>query len=90
MSAFRLVAPRKQGRLLPIVKRMKEIQISKEPIELNKLLKFENLVASGGEAKVIIKEGLVTLNGSVETQVRKKVMAGDTISFQGQEYTVRL
>ncbi len=69
---------------------MKEIKISKEPIELNKLLKFENLVASGGEAKVIIKEGMVSLNGEVETQVRKKVMAGDTISFQGQDYTVRV
>lgn len=69
---------------------MKEIKISKEPIELNKLLKFENLVASGGEAKGIIKEGMVSLNGEVETQVRKKVMVGDTITFQGQKYTVRL
>ena len=69
---------------------MKEIKISKEPIELNKLLKFENLVASGGEAKVMIKQGMVSLNGEVETQVRKKVMAGDTITFQGQDYTVRV
>lgn len=69
---------------------MKEIKIFQEPIELNKLLKFENLVASGGEAKGIIKEGMVSLNGEVETQVRKKVMAGDTITFQGQKYTVRL
>jgi ribosome-associated protein len=69
---------------------MKEIKISKEPIELNKLLKFENLVASGGEAKVVIREGLVSLNGSVASQLRKKVVAGDKIQFQGQEFTVKL
>ena len=69
---------------------MKEIKISKEPIELNKLLKFENLVASGCEAKVVILEGLVSLNGSVASQLRKKVVAGDKIQFQGQEFTVKL
>ncbi len=69
---------------------MNEILIHKEPIELNKLLKFENLVASGGEAKVMIQEGQVSVNGSVETQVRKKVVVGDKIEFQGQAFTVKL
>ena len=69
---------------------MNEILIRKEPIELNKLLKFENLVASGGEAKVMIQEGQVSVNGSVETQVRKKVFVGDKIEFQGQAFTVKL
>ena len=69
---------------------MKEIQISNEPIELNKLLKFENLVASGGEAKFIINQGLVSVNGTIETRKRKKIIAGDTIEFQGETYQVKL
>ena len=40
--------------------------------------------ASGGEAKMVISEGLVLVNGKVETRKRKKIVAGDTIEF-GQE-----
>jgi len=50
-------------------------------IELNKLLKAENLVATGGEAKFLIKNGEVYLNGEVELQVRKKIRKGDVIQF---------
>jgi ribosome-associated protein len=42
---------------------MREIEISEEPIELYKILKFENMVASGGEAKYVIYEGQVLVNG---------------------------
>ena len=63
---------------------MRDVQIKSEPVELYKILKFENLVMSGGEAKHAIAQGLVTLNGQVETRKRKKVFAGDVISF-GQE-----
>lgn len=69
---------------------MREVEISNEPTELYKILKFEGLVASGGEAKHVIAEGLVLLNGVVETQKRKKVLAGDTIGFAGEELNIKL
>jgi len=57
----------------------------KEYIELNKLLKIHNLVGSGGEAKVRIREqGEATVNGEVEVQVRKKLRAGDRVEFAGE------
>ena len=41
---------------------MKEIEITREPVELYKILKFENIVSSGGEAKTVIDEGQVMVN----------------------------
>jgi len=63
---------------------MKDVELSKEPVELYKILKFEGMVASGGEAKHVITEGQVTVNGMVETQKRKKIVSGDIIEF-GEE-----
>ena len=63
---------------------MREVEISKEPVELYKILKFEGLVASGGEAKKVIAEGYVFVNGAVETQKRKKIVSGDIVEF-GEE-----
>lgn len=63
---------------------MREVEISKEPVELYKILKFEGMVSSGGEAKSVIAEGLVLVNGEVETRKRKKIVSGDIIEF-GQE-----
>ncbi len=63
---------------------MRYVEIKKEPVELYKILKFENLVMSGGEAKHMIADGLVKLNGKVETQKRKKILSGDIIEFQGE------
>ena len=60
---------------------MRELEISEEPIELYKILKLENWVASGGEAKMVIAEGRVTVNEKVETQKRKKILSGDVIGF---------
>ena len=57
------------------------VEISSEPVELYKILKFEGMVASGGEAKQVISEGLVQVNGKVETRKRKKIVSGDTIEF---------
>jgi ribosome-associated protein len=60
-----------------------------EFIELNKLLKLLSLVGSGGEAKVRIREeGEATVNGEVETQVRKKLRAGDRVRFGGEEVLI--
>ena len=66
------------------------IVIQAEPIELCQLLKFAGLVESGGAAKQAISDGLVQLNGAVETQKRKKIMAGDRVSFDGQTLVVSL
>ncbi len=60
---------------------MKDVEITREPIELYKLLKFEGLALSGGEAKALIAEGRVLLNGVVETQKRKKLVSGDCIEM---------
>ena len=60
-----------------------QIEIEQQPIELYKLLKIANLVSGGGEAKVLISEGYVLLNGEVETQKRKKILSGDIIEFNG-------
>ena len=67
---------------------MKEIVITREPVELFKILKFENLAASGGEAKAMIEYGLVLVNGLVETQKRKKIVSGDIIEVMNTEYKI--
>jgi ribosome-associated protein len=69
---------------------MKEIEISEEPIELYKILKLENLAASGGEAKVLIGEGLVKVNGKVETQKRKKIFSGDVVEYDNQKIRIKI
>lgn len=62
------------------------IELTRQPIDLYKILKFEGLVGSGGEAKAAIAEGYVTVNDEVETLKRKKIVSGDTISFNGVFY----
>lgn len=59
------------------------VQISGEFIELNKLLKFEGLVESGAQAKQIIAEGYVLVNGEVATQTRKKIFHLDLVEVNG-------
>ena len=69
---------------------MNKIHIRSEPVELFKILKFEGLAASGGEAKQVIAQGLVHLNGSVETQKRKKIKSGDQININNESFIVVL
>ena len=68
---------------------MRVVEINREPVELYKILKFEGLVASGGEAKLLIGDGQVTVNGEVETRRRKKIVGGDVIAFRGEQLQVR-
>ena len=63
---------------------MREVEISKEPLELYKILKFEGMVSSVGEAKSVIAEGQILVNGRVETRKRKKIVSGDIVEF-GEE-----
>jgi ribosome-associated protein len=69
---------------------MREIEISEEPIELYKILKFKNMVDSGGEAKHVIFEGQVKVNGKVETRKRKKIFSGDVVEFGENKIRVRV
>ena len=56
-------------------------ELESEFVELYKILKFEGLADSGGNAKQAIAEGRVSVNGEVETRKRKKIKAGDQIDF---------
>jgi ribosome-associated protein len=67
---------------------MKEIEVTKVPIELFKILKFAGLAESGGEAKSFIERGQVLLNGATETQKRKKIVSGDIIEFNEESFKI--
>ncbi len=69
---------------------MQEIEINREPVELYKVLKFEGIVASGGEAKLLISDGQVRVNGNVETRKRCKLRVGDVIQFMDEQYVLKL
>lgn len=68
----------------------REVVINKQPVELYKILKFEGLCSSGGEAKAAVEAGLVKVNGVVETQKRKQVNAGDTLSYANETLLLTL
>lgn len=68
---------------------MIKVELTKEPVELYKILKFEGLVASGGEAKSFIAAGQVSVNGEVETRKRRKIVSGDVIDFAGDQLHIR-
>ncbi len=57
-------------------------------IDLDQFLKLTGLVATGGEAKLMIQGGEVMVNGEVETRRRKKLRAGDEVIFDGECYVV--
>lgn len=65
-----------------------KIKISTEFIKLDALLKFASLVGSGGEAKSLIHDGQVLVNGEVCTMRGKKIRPGDKVSLGGNEVTV--
>ena len=67
---------------------MEKITIDTEYIKLDSLLKFAAVVGTGGEAKYVISEGMVTVNGEVCTMRGKKLRPGDKVSFQGLDFEV--
>ncbi len=66
------------------------ISIEKEPIELYKVLKLADLAPSGGQAKYMIAQGKVRLNGGIETRKRKKIVSGDQIECQGRVFRIKV
>lgn len=63
---------------------MEQIKLKGEFIKLGQALKAANLVDSGVMAKLVIQDGLVQVNGKVETQRGKKLVGGDIVSFEGE------
>lgn len=66
----------------------KEISITTEFIKLDALLKFSGLAFTGGEAKLLIQEGNVLVNGEICTMRGKKIRSGDTVSVNGEEVSI--
>ena len=65
------------------------VAITTEFIKLQDLLKLANLVGTGGEAKIVIQNGDVSVNGEVCTQRGKKIRPGDDVEAEGLHYGVR-
>ena len=67
---------------------MEEIKIRDEFIKLGQLLKLADMVQDGVEAKYVIADGLVKVNGEVDDRRGRKVYEGDIVSYDGQEIKV--
>lgn len=67
---------------------MEKITIKDEFIKLGQAMKLAGLVDSGLDAKTVIRDGQVKVNGIVETQRGKKIVPGDTFTFEGRTVTV--
>ncbi|MFP6753009.1 MAG: RNA-binding S4 domain-containing protein [Pirellulaceae bacterium] len=59
-----------------------------ETIRLDQFLKLCQVVATGGQAKVLIQGGEVLVNGEQETRRRRQLVAGDKVQFDGEQYEV--
>ena len=68
---------------------METIEIKDEYIKLGQLLKLSGLVDSGLEAKIVINNGEVSLNGVKELQRGKKIKDGDIVDFRGNQIRVK-
>ena len=67
---------------------MEAIQISDEFIKLGQAMKLAGLVESGVEAKEVIQEGLVMVNGETDTRRGRKLYGGDIVLFDGEEIRI--
>lgn len=67
---------------------MEIIKLRDDFIKLGQAIKAANLVGSGVEAKFVIQDGLVKVNGQVELQRGKKLVDGDIVEFEG--YTIKI
>ncbi len=67
---------------------MEKVKVRGEFIQLNQFLKLENIAMSGGDARSMIEEGLVKINGEVTSVIRKKLYTGDTVEVDGTIYQI--
>lgn len=67
---------------------MIKIKLREEFIKLGQAIKAANLVESGVEAKMVIQEGLVKVNGETDTRRGKKIFAGDIVDYNGEQIKI--
>ena len=67
---------------------MEIIKLREDYIKLGQAIKAANLVESGVEAKEVIQDGLVEVNGEVDTRRGRKLVAGDVVTFDGEEIKI--
>lgn len=67
---------------------MQIVTIKDDFIKLGQALKLAGFVMSGVDAKFVIQDGLVKLNGQVETQRGKKLVDGDVVEYDGKEFKI--
>ena len=67
---------------------MQVIKLREDYIKLGQALKAAGLVENGVDAKFVIQDGLVKVNGSIETQRGKKLIAGDLVEFDGEQIKI--
>ena len=68
---------------------MNQIKIKDDYIKLGQALKLSGMVGSGVEAKIVIQDGQVLVDGDVEIQRGKKLHPGDIFSFNGEEAQIQ-
>ena len=68
---------------------MEEVRIKDAYIKLGQALKLAGLVGSGVDAKFVIQNGQVKVNGRVETQRGKKLLENDEVCFEGNTFVIR-
>ncbi len=64
--------------------------IEENYIKLDSFMKWQNLVETGGQAKLIIQGGEVKVNGKIETRRGRKLVSGDKVTYQGKTLTVEI
>lgn len=71
---------------------MEEVKITSEYIKLDQLLKFANLTENGADAKYLVQNGYVKVNGETETRRGKKLVGGEIVEvdYEGQKFSVKV
>ncbi len=59
-------------------------------IKLDSFMKWQNMIESGGQAKVVIQNGEVKVNGKNETRRGRKLIEGDKVTYRGKTIVVKL
>jgi ribosome-associated protein len=67
---------------------VKEVKINTDIIKLDSFLKWSGAVSLGSEAKILIQDGQVKVNGEVETRRGKKLTKEDIVEFNGETYKI--
>lgn len=67
---------------------MQKIKIRDEYIKLGQLLKLAGLVENGADAKTVVQDGFVKVNGETDTRRGRKIVAGDIVEYDGSKIQV--